>query len=413
MRARCSADPDSALQSAAVPILCRVEQARSPRPRRPSPRRRRRRLVGRSILFVLALLGVAGIAVAAGIVWWSGATLAGDRAALARIEVQPLGGSLVSAKAFGPGGARIPLVVRGSRLTPKALLRPGERVTVEVVVRRPGWLGWALGRSRTERLTLHTPVSQLASRWLTRRSTRTGAPPLHRPGRQGRLRNRSPDPRRRSRRPARRVARAAAARWDLRDCQRRTFVGTRRRSRARDVVPRHAAAGRARQPRTEPPDLTACPHPPHLLAAGRRRRRRVAATLLVEGLWHLAGGRQSHAALHADRPRLPARHRLAPRAPAYADSQRRRHDRRKSPDGRLEHGSGQSPPAPAAARRRGLPPGRLAPVRRPRGAGAARGGGRRERAAQWEASSGAIRTRHPSSLRNGHRGSPTRSRAAR
>jgi hypothetical protein len=167
MRARCSADPDPALQSAAVPILCRVEQARSPRPRRPSPRRRRRRLVGRSILFVLALLGVAGIAVAAGIVWWSGATLAGDRAALARIEVQPLGGSLVSAKAFGPGGARIPLVVRGSRLTPKALLRPGERVTVEVVVRRPGWLGWALGRSRTERLTLHTPVSQLASRWLS------------------------------------------------------------------------------------------------------------------------------------------------------------------------------------------------------------------------------------------------------
>ena len=109
----------------------------------------------------------AAVALAVGVVRWSGATLTGDGAALARVEVQPFAGSLVSAKAFGPGGARIPLAIHDGRLTPRTLLRPGERVTVDVVVRRPAWLGWALGRSRNERLTLRTPLSRLTGRWLT------------------------------------------------------------------------------------------------------------------------------------------------------------------------------------------------------------------------------------------------------
>ena len=90
---------------------------------------------------------VAALGLAAAIIWWSGATLAEDNVALAKVEVQPLGGSLVSAKAFGPNGRRIPLAVSGGRLLPKAKVTPGEQVTVEVVVRRPGWLGWALGSS--------------------------------------------------------------------------------------------------------------------------------------------------------------------------------------------------------------------------------------------------------------------------
>ena len=103
----------------------------------------------------------------AGVVWWSGATLAADPVALARVDVQPLGGSLVSARAFGPGGARIPLSAGGGRLVPRALLAPGEAITVVVVVRRPSWLGWALGHNRTERLTLRAPVARLTERWLT------------------------------------------------------------------------------------------------------------------------------------------------------------------------------------------------------------------------------------------------------
>jgi peptidoglycan hydrolase-like protein with peptidoglycan-binding domain len=104
---------------------------------------------------------------AAAVVWWSGASLAADSVALARVEVQPVGGSLVSARAFAPDGTAIPLSVRAGRLIPRTLLSPGEAVTVVVVVRRPAWLGWVLGHSRTERLTIHTPLTLLRERWVT------------------------------------------------------------------------------------------------------------------------------------------------------------------------------------------------------------------------------------------------------
>jgi hypothetical protein len=38
-------------------------------------------------------------------------------------------------------------------------------VSVTVVVRRPGWSAWALGRDRTERLTVTAPVARVVDRW--------------------------------------------------------------------------------------------------------------------------------------------------------------------------------------------------------------------------------------------------------
>ena len=108
------------------------------------------------------LLGLAGA------VWeWSGAALVADTRALARVEVQPLGGTLARARAFGPDGHAIPLSVHGGRLMPRVRLTPGEQVTVEVTVRRPGWLGWALGSKRRERLALRAPLVHVSERWLT------------------------------------------------------------------------------------------------------------------------------------------------------------------------------------------------------------------------------------------------------
>ena len=115
----------------------------------------------------VALLAVAALGVAAGVVWWSGATLRPDAVGLARVELQPLAGSLVSATASGADGAKIPLAVAGGRLTPRALVAPGERVTVVVRVRRPRWLRWALGSSRTERLAMTAPPPALQDRWLS------------------------------------------------------------------------------------------------------------------------------------------------------------------------------------------------------------------------------------------------------
>ena len=129
----------------------------------PSPRRARRRaLWGLAAFVVVVLLGLV-----AGVLAWSGVTLAADATALARVEVQPFGGTLERVRAFGPNGRRIPLSVRGASLTPRTRLTPGELVSVEIVVRRPRWLGWALGDTHHERLTLRAPVARVEERWLT------------------------------------------------------------------------------------------------------------------------------------------------------------------------------------------------------------------------------------------------------
>jgi peptidoglycan hydrolase-like protein with peptidoglycan-binding domain len=102
------------------------------------------------------------------LVWsLSGARLVADNSALGRIELQPFGGSLVSVRAEGPDGRAIPLVDSHGRLTPRRQVAPGERISLSVVVRRPGWESWALGSERHETLTVQTPVATAASRWLT------------------------------------------------------------------------------------------------------------------------------------------------------------------------------------------------------------------------------------------------------
>jgi hypothetical protein len=124
---------------------------------------------GRKRVLSLIAAGVATavIAVAVAAILWSGVTLSADGTALARVSVEPFGGHVERVEAFGPGGRRIPLSIEDGRLTPEQRLKPGERVSVEVEVHRPGWLGWALGHERTEHLTLTAPVAHLRQRWLT------------------------------------------------------------------------------------------------------------------------------------------------------------------------------------------------------------------------------------------------------
>jgi L,D-transpeptidase catalytic domain len=112
------------------------------------------------IVLIVVLLAVAALV-------WSGATLASDQTALARVTVQPLGGTIEHVQAYGPGGHSVPLAIEGGRLTPLKRLTPGELVSVDVEVRRPGWLGWALGKERNVHLTLRAPVAHVTERWMT------------------------------------------------------------------------------------------------------------------------------------------------------------------------------------------------------------------------------------------------------
>ncbi len=122
----------------------------------------KRTLLGVTVGVVVVLLALALAALL-----FSGATLASDPTALARVSVQPLGGKIEHIAAFGPGGHSIPLMIEGDRLTPLKQLTPGEVVSVEVAVRRPGWIGWALGSEHTVALSLHAPIAQVTNRWMT------------------------------------------------------------------------------------------------------------------------------------------------------------------------------------------------------------------------------------------------------
>ena len=116
--------------------------------------------IGTVVIVLIVALAVAVLAL-------SGVTLADDSTALARVTVGPLGGKIEHIQAFGPDGRPLPLAVSGGRLTPLKRLHPGEQVSVDVTVRRPGWFGWALGHTRTEHLTLRAPVAQVRENWMT------------------------------------------------------------------------------------------------------------------------------------------------------------------------------------------------------------------------------------------------------
>ncbi len=128
----------------------------------PAGRSGKRVLLGMGIVVILAV-AVLLVAVFA----LSGVSLAGDPTALARVSVQPLGGTIEHVQAFGADGRPVPLAVQGGRLTPLRRLTPGEQVTIDVKVRRPGWLSWALGGERNEQLTLRAPVAHVTDQWMT------------------------------------------------------------------------------------------------------------------------------------------------------------------------------------------------------------------------------------------------------
>jgi len=107
------------------------------------------------------------VALAVAALLLSGATLASDSTALARVSVQPLGGSIEHIQAFAADGHTIPMTIHDGRLTPLTRLKPGEAVSVDVTVHRPGWIGWALGSEHEVHLSLHAPLAQVTERWMT------------------------------------------------------------------------------------------------------------------------------------------------------------------------------------------------------------------------------------------------------
>lgn len=112
-------------------------------------------------LFVAAAAGFAVLAT-------SHASLVGDPTALAKVNLPLGGGKVQSVVAYtGPHSERVPVQLRGDKVWPTGKIPAGETITVEVVVRRPGWVSWLTGATKRLKLTVTTPTAKLSASYVT------------------------------------------------------------------------------------------------------------------------------------------------------------------------------------------------------------------------------------------------------
>jgi L,D-transpeptidase catalytic domain len=115
---------------------------------------------------VLAVLVVLGITFTS-----SSASLTTDGSALAKISMPLGGGKVVSISVIGPHGGLIPVDLRGDpSIWPTTSVPAHERVTINVVIKRPGWISWLSGSTEHLHMTVVTPAARLRAHYLTLRS---------------------------------------------------------------------------------------------------------------------------------------------------------------------------------------------------------------------------------------------------
>jgi peptidoglycan hydrolase-like protein with peptidoglycan-binding domain len=134
----------------------------------------RRRGPGRYVAAALVVGALGAVAVAAVLLISGQATLGSDPDALAKVGM-PLGGGTIQSVTVttGPHARRIPASVRGDRIWPTGLIRANEMVSIDVTVKRPGWVSWLAGSTKHLHLSLRTPATALRTHYLT---LRAGAP---------------------------------------------------------------------------------------------------------------------------------------------------------------------------------------------------------------------------------------------
>jgi hypothetical protein len=116
----------------------------------------------------VVLLAVAGLAVVALIYASAHASLSADSNAIAKIGM-PLGGGTIESATVVTGrhSARVPISVRDGKIWPTGLVPANQRLTVDVVVKRPGWISWLAGKTEHLHLSMITPVASLRSHFIT------------------------------------------------------------------------------------------------------------------------------------------------------------------------------------------------------------------------------------------------------
>ena len=105
---------------------------------------------------------VAGSAAAALLAWPAGA-VADSGSGLAGVSLPGFAGDVEHVSVTDSAGEAVPVVLRHGTLWPQKRLASGERLKVTVDIRRPGWIGWLVGRRVERTVTVTTPVARIHS----------------------------------------------------------------------------------------------------------------------------------------------------------------------------------------------------------------------------------------------------------
>jgi peptidoglycan hydrolase-like protein with peptidoglycan-binding domain len=136
-----------------------------------TPRRNRpgRYIAGGFVAFAFALVVFGAV-----LLLTDKGSLTADSTALARVGL-PLGGGKIEKVTVttGPHSRVVPAQLRGDAIWPSQLIRANQSVSVDVVVKRPGWISWLAGGTEHLHLQLTTPSVELRGHYLT---LKTGAP---------------------------------------------------------------------------------------------------------------------------------------------------------------------------------------------------------------------------------------------
>jgi peptidoglycan hydrolase-like protein with peptidoglycan-binding domain len=129
---------------------------------------------GRRWLLLVAIVAVLVVGVlATALLAWPHARLAASGDALARVELPGFAGHVSAVSARSATEGDVPLELKGNELWPQRPVNAGERLTVVVTVRRPGWAGWLVGHVQRRTFSVLTPSARLLGRWL---QVTSGAP---------------------------------------------------------------------------------------------------------------------------------------------------------------------------------------------------------------------------------------------
>jgi len=129
-------------------------------PTQPAPR-------GRYVAAGLLALAVAIVGGAIAMLT-SSASLSTDATALATVGM-PLGGGRIQRVSVttGPNSRNVPVTVRGEQIWPTRLIPARQVLSIDVVVKRPGWISWLAGSTETLHMKMMTPSARLVTHYLT------------------------------------------------------------------------------------------------------------------------------------------------------------------------------------------------------------------------------------------------------